>query len=234
MLKVFGHLTSQPTRSLVWALKLKGLPYELIKADPMTGFDPEFTSKFPTRTIPAIEDGALRLAESHAILQFLASKHGWSDLYPADLTQRALVDQVLHWHHNNSRLLSGVLFRPFLFTVLLKGKLPDPPKPGDIKRLERAMTVLDGWLTASPFLAQQSRFTLADLVTYSEFDQIEALAARGFRLFDFAPYPSLTAWLARMRSIPHHDEVRKTLFKTAEMACSRANEIKQGTGAAKL
>ncbi len=184
MLKVFGHLTSQPTRSLVWALKLKGVPFELVKADPMTGFDAEFTSKFPVSTIPAIEDGTVRLAESHAILQFLAAKHKWSDLYPLDLAERARIDEVLHWHHNNSRLLSGVLFRPFLFTVLLKGKLPDAPKPADLKRLDRAMRVLDGWLKATPFLAQQSRFTLADLVTYSEFDKIEALAARGFRLYD--------------------------------------------------
>jgi glutathione S-transferase len=233
VLKVFGHATSQPTRALLWTLKMKGTPYELVKVDPVTGMDDAFKKTFPQALIPCIEDGALRVGESHAILTYLAAKHRWTDLYPESLAERARVDEVLHWHHLNTRLLSGVLFRPFLFTILLKGKLPDPPKPGDLKRIDRAMTVLDSWLATAPFLANRDQPSIADISSYCEFDQIEALAARGERLYDFARFPHVTAWLQRMRALPHHDAVRSTLFKTADMVVGKAKELR-GATAAKL
>lgn len=227
LLTVYGHGTSQPTRAVLWVLKLKQLPHELIKADPMTGFDAAFKAKFPQALIPCIDDGSdVHIGESHAILTYLANKHRWTDLYSDQLPQRARIDEYLHWHHNNTRLLSGTLFRPFLFTVLLKGQLPNPPKDGDLKRLDRAMTTLDSWLANAPYLALSPHATIADFSAYCEFDQILALADRGRPLYDFSRFTNVQAWLARMRALPFHDEVRKTLFKTCDLVCERAQSAK--------
>src|SRR3954451_12639335 len=49
----------------------------------------------PVGGIPALVDGDLHLAESHAILRYLAAREGRTDLYPADLAERARVDWVL-------------------------------------------------------------------------------------------------------------------------------------------
>jgi glutathione S-transferase len=227
MLKLYGHGTSQPTRAVMWVLKMKQLPHELVKVDPMTGFDAAFKAKFPQALIPCIEDGPdVQIGESHAILTYLATKHRWNDLYPFDsLPQRARIDEYLHWHHNNTRLLSGTLFRPFLFTVLLKGQLPNAPKESDLKRLDRAMATLDAWLATSPFLARSSHATIADISAYSEFDQILALADRGRKLYDFSRFTNIQAWLARMRALPFHDDVRRTLNKTCDLACEKAATV---------
>lgn len=96
MLKIFGHATSQPTRAVLWLCAMKKLPYELVKVDPMAGGpkQPAFLAKFPVGLIPAIEDGATSICEAHAILQYLATKNKWTDLYPEDVVQRAHVDQA--------------------------------------------------------------------------------------------------------------------------------------------
>ena len=45
--------------------------------------------------IPTLADGNLVLAESHAILRYLADREQRSDLYPPDLRERAAVDEFL-------------------------------------------------------------------------------------------------------------------------------------------
>jgi len=54
------------------------LPYEVVKVNLAKGeqFTPEFTAISPNQKIPAIVDGGLALAESGAILIYLAEKTG--------------------------------------------------------------------------------------------------------------------------------------------------------------
>ena len=49
----------------------------------------------PVGGIPALVDGDLHLAESHAILRYLAAREGRADLYPEALAERARVDWLL-------------------------------------------------------------------------------------------------------------------------------------------
>ena len=49
----------------------------------------------PLGGIPALVDGDLHLAESHAILRYLATREGRTDLYPEALAERARVDWLL-------------------------------------------------------------------------------------------------------------------------------------------
>jgi glutathione S-transferase len=49
----------------------------------------------PTGGIPALVDGDLYLAESHAILRYLAAREARTDLYPETLAERARVDWLL-------------------------------------------------------------------------------------------------------------------------------------------
>lgn len=49
----------------------------------------------PLGGIPALVDGDLQLAESHAILRYLATREGRTDLYPQVLAERARVDWLL-------------------------------------------------------------------------------------------------------------------------------------------
>ena len=63
----------------------------------------------PVGGIPALVDGDLQLAESGAILRYLAARAGRDDLYPADLADRARVDWLLD--------AIGMTLRPLLREV---------------------------------------------------------------------------------------------------------------------
>jgi glutathione S-transferase len=59
--------------------------------------------------IPALEDDGLVMAESNAILRYLAQREGRDDLYPAAPAERALVDEFLDRF--------ALTFRPAFFQV---------------------------------------------------------------------------------------------------------------------
>jgi glutathione S-transferase len=72
-----------------------GLPHELREV-PFGDTRPDWhVAVNPLGGIPALVDGDLRLAESHAILRYLAAREGRDDLYPSDLRARARVDWIL-------------------------------------------------------------------------------------------------------------------------------------------
>lgn len=224
---VFGHATSQPTRAVLWLLAIQNEPNTFVKADPMGGFDDEFKRRFPIATIPQLHDASndLNLGESHAIFRHICTQRQWRDWLPTEPIAAAKVDEYLHWHHHNTRLMSVVFFRPLLFTVMLKNQRPRPPRDSDLKRVHRALNVLDGWLTEAPYLANSQNPTVADLSAYCEFDQLLAFARAGVSLIDFSRYPHLVAWFERMRQLPAHDDVRRTLDKTVQLVATRLADL---------
>ena len=63
--KLYGHYVSQPSRSILWLLKIKNQPFEFVTMDPVKGETraAPYTSKFPTALIPGLEDNGFYLAE---------------------------------------------------------------------------------------------------------------------------------------------------------------------------
>ena len=109
--KLWGVPLSQPFRSVAWACLQKRLPFEVKLCVPGSSgkggsrSDP-FLALNPSGTVPLLQDGELTLAQSPAIMCYLANRHGWKSLYPADHAKRAGVDSYLHWHHSNTRRLA--------------------------------------------------------------------------------------------------------------------------------
>lgn len=85
------------------ALEEMGLDYEVRPVNIGTGeqFEPAFQAISPNGRMPAITDPEgpdgqpLSIFESGAILQYLGNKSG--QFYPADIRQRAEIDQWLFW-----------------------------------------------------------------------------------------------------------------------------------------
>jgi glutathione S-transferase len=77
-------------------VRAAGLPYEEENVWGQTQSD-EYTAKIPSGLTPSVEtDGLPRgaLWESCAVMMFLASREGRDDLYPTDLSKRAMVDSA--------------------------------------------------------------------------------------------------------------------------------------------
>lgn len=99
MLKIYGRANGINVRKVLWLCEEMSLPYE--REDWGRGFrptsDPEFQKVSRFGLVPVIEDDGFILRESNAILRYLASKNGRSDLYPTDVRARATVDQWMDW-----------------------------------------------------------------------------------------------------------------------------------------
>jgi glutathione S-transferase/3-isopropylmalate dehydratase len=78
MLKIFH---SQGARSLrvLWLCEEMGLPYETAEASFFKPSD-EFKAINPLRTVPAMQDGDVRMIESVAMMIYIMAKYGPTDL----------------------------------------------------------------------------------------------------------------------------------------------------------
>lgn len=89
-MKLYGIPLSVHTRKVQLGLRAKGLDHELRVVIPIVPdtLPENWSSLSPTGLIPVIEDGALTLPDSSAILHYLETKHPRAPLIPADPVQR--------------------------------------------------------------------------------------------------------------------------------------------------
>ena len=99
MLKIWGRVNSVNVKKVLWAAEELGLKYERIDAGREFGVvnTPEYKKMNPNSLVPTIDDAGFVLWESHAIVRYLAAKHGAGTLWPVDLRQRADSDRWMDW-----------------------------------------------------------------------------------------------------------------------------------------
>ncbi|XP_780057.1 glutathione S-transferase theta-1 [Strongylocentrotus purpuratus] len=119
VVKVYVDYRSQPCRALVLFLKNTKIPFEIVLMDLIKGDHkkPDYGKVTLLRTSPAIKDGDFSMAETVAIIRYLATKY--ADLvpdhwYPKDLKKRARVDEYMAFHHTGTR---GACFGMFASEV---------------------------------------------------------------------------------------------------------------------
>ena len=167
---------------------LAGLDHEIVQVDLAAGAHktPEFLALNPNGQVPVIEDGDTVLADSNAILVYLARKYA-PDWLPEDAEAAAKVQFWL------SQAAGDIAFGPAaarLITVF--GAKIDPDFAQAIAaralaRLERGLQGRD-WLVGA-------RPTIADVAIYS----YTAHAPEGNVSLD--PYPNVRAWIARIEAL---------------------------------
>lgn len=169
---------------------LLGLPVEWIEVDVFKGEHrlPAMLALNPMGQVPVIEDGDTVVADSNAILVYLARRYGEPGRWlPEDALGAA---QVQRWFS----LAAGELADgPASARVTcLVGR---EPTPAQLKTAQRLFRVMELALQAQPFLAGPA-MTLADIAMYT----YTAHAPEGG--VSLEPYPALRAWLARIEALP--------------------------------
>ncbi|MGE0766945.1 MAG: glutathione S-transferase family protein [Hyphomicrobiaceae bacterium] len=99
MLKVFGRKSSFNLQKVMWLVDELGIAHEHIELGGSFGglAEPAFLAMNPHGRVPTIDDHGNVVWESHAILRYLAAKHGGQSWWSADPAQRARVDQWMDW-----------------------------------------------------------------------------------------------------------------------------------------
>ena len=167
-----------------------GLPFEAIDVDLMRGEHKraEFLALNPFGQVPVIDDGGSVVADSNAILTYLALRYGAPSWLPRDALGAARVQRWL------SVAAGPLAYGTARARVLVLFGRPDDPKDA-IAAAHALFRTMEHALAASPYLAGDAP-TIADIALYT----YTAHAPEGnVALQD---YPALRAWLARIEALP--------------------------------
>jgi glutathione S-transferase len=128
MLKIWGRVNSVNVKKALWAMEELGVKYERVDAGMEHGVvkTPEYQKMNPNSLVPTIDDDGFVLWESHAIVRYLAAKHGAGTLWPADLKQRADSDRWMDWAYTFQASLRAVFW----------GLIRTPAEKRDLKAIE--------------------------------------------------------------------------------------------------
>ena len=194
MLRLYDFLESGNGYKVRLLLNQLEIPFERIELDITKGATrtPEFLAKNPNGRIPLLElpDGTC-LAESNAIQWYLAEG---TPLLPEDPVDRA---RVLQWmffeQYSHEPYIAVVRFWLHQGLEAEKSREIEERRP----RGYEALAVMESQLAANDFFVA-GRYTIADIALYA----YTHVAHEGG--FDLSDYPSVRAWLERVRDQPGH------------------------------
>ena len=190
-IRLHGFTLSGHSHRITLFLSLLQLPHTFEQVDLMGGAhkQPDFLAMNPFGQVPVLQDGDITLADSNAILVYLAMRYGDAQWLPRDPVGAARVQRWL------SVAAGPLASGPALARnqVLFNKTTPDAAL---IERSHALLKVLDATLAETPFLVGEAP-TIADIACYS----YTAHAPEGGVKLD--AYPNLRAWLARIEALPH-------------------------------
>ena len=189
-IRLYHHPLSGHVHRVELFLGLLDLRFERHAIDLLRGQHktPEFLARNPFGQLPVIEDGELSLADSNAILVYLAKRYDTTGQWlPSDAIGAARVQRWL------SVAAGPLASGPASARVaVLFGR---PRDPALLEAAARLFTVMEQQLAAQDFLAAATP-TIADIALYS----YTAHAPEGGATL--APYTHVQAWLARIEALP--------------------------------
>jgi len=172
-------------------LSLLGLPYELAEVDLRAKAQkaPGFLAKNPFGQVPVMEDGSVTIADSSAILVYLADRYDETSRWlPRDSEARARVQQWLSVAAGELALGPAVARRIKVFGAPL-----DHERASSIAH--DLFAVMERHLATHQFFVGDAA-TIADIAMYT----YTAHAPEGG--VDLEPYKQIRTWLKRIEALP--------------------------------
>jgi glutathione S-transferase len=187
---LYGSEDSGHTHRVRLLLDMLRLPYRFVPTSGDERRSPAFLALNPLGQIPVLRDGATALADSNAILVYLALRYDPDRRWlPADPVVAA---QVQRWL---SIAAGEIRFGPATARAIAQWSTPgDPAQAAAISR--RLLGFMEGHLNEREWLAA-AHPTIADLACHPYLAHAPegGVALRGF--------PGVRAWIDRVCALPH-------------------------------
>lgn len=190
-IKLYRHPKSGHCHRVELMLALLGLPYETIDLDLANGAHkaPDFLRISPFGLVPAIDDEEYVLADSNAILVYLAGTYASAPNWlPREPRAAAEVQRWLSVAADN-------IYAGPCAARLVKVFGVDLDHAAAVKKAHALFKVMEAHLQGRDWLATDT-VSIADVAGYSYI----AHAPEGG--VDLAPYPTIRAWLQRIEALP--------------------------------
>lgn len=160
---LWGRVSSANVQKAIWALEEVGVEYSRIdKGGKFGGLDePAYRALNPNGLIPTLQDGAVTVWESHAIVRYLSAQYASGLLWPVEPQDRALADQWTDW--------AAMTFQPAWIGVYANVvRLPKEQQSPEataiaLEKANRLYAILDAQLAMTPYVAGTG-LTYADIV----------------------------------------------------------------------
>ena len=186
------HRSSASIRVRI-ALSLKGLPYEYLSVDIVSGEgahrSPAYRAVNPQGLVPFLVDGDVGIGQSMAILEYLEEVYPEPALLPASAAARARVRSIAQFVVSEMQPINGLRVGKFLSTRI--GASGDAVRDWRVHWTEVGFDALEPQLDG-PF-AVGDTLSLADLCLYGQ-----AWYTRANLGLDLGRWPKLAAIVARM------------------------------------
>jgi glutathione S-transferase len=160
------------------------------------GRNPAYLAINPSGKIPSLIDGEFMLAESNAILLYLAEAHGGNQLWSSDAKQRGRIAQWLFWESAHWQPTLIAFLSEVVGHRLLPERIPRPRHTPDWSSalVQPILKTLESALGRAAFLAGPSAtiadFSVAGMTTY-----FKAAA------FPFQRFPKISGWYAQIEAL---------------------------------
>jgi glutathione S-transferase len=197
MIKIYHSRRARSAR-VIWLLEELAVPYEIAQVEftPAVLKGPEHLKLHPLGHVPVIQDGALTMFESGAILEYLLESYGEGRLAPAlKSPERALYLQWFHYGEASlARYMSDIVRYRFRET-----DTPDFVLNRARERFHNAVAAVDRALQNQEYIAGPS-FSAADImIAYG------LVMARIIREVP-AEFTNVAAYMERLKQRPAYDK----------------------------
>jgi glutathione S-transferase len=196
MLHFYGSPMSPYVAKVQYLLEEAGIPYQYRMVNLRDPADKAALAKVsPFGKVPAIEVDGFHLGESSAITRYLLARYNLTELYPANLEDRAQVDMVTEFVQAHvNRWMQSLIWNLSVAPKL--GQLPDAKAISEANaQLTTTLARLESWLDTRNYLAGPN-FSLADVVL------LPVLAEYRAAQISLQDFPRLHAWLERVSARP--------------------------------
>ncbi|KAM4745036.1 glutathione S-transferase theta-3-like [Anableps anableps] len=220
-MELYLDLVSPPCRAVYLFAEALKIPYGFKLVELLAGqqYSEEFVRLNLVRKVPVLKDGSFVLTESTAILEYLVQKCSVADhWFPADLQQRARVNEYLSWQHLNLRYhCAKVFLLRTLYPFLMGSEAPKEKMDAAVEDMKQSLNLLEEkFLQDKPFIVG-NKISLADLVA-----MVEIMQPLGVGVDGFEGRPKLTAWRDRVKK-----ELGPKLFERAHEAVLNSSGLQQ-------
>lgn len=190
-MKLYVHPISGHCHRVQLFLGLAGVEHTLVHVDLPGGEHkrPAFLALNPFGQVPVLDDDGALIADSNAILVYVALKRRLTAWYPETPAGAAEVQRWL------SIAAGQLAYGPAAARRMNLFKAPRDLE-GAIERAHALYSQVEPLLASRVWLTGQDHPTLADVALYSYTDR----AAEGG--VDLAAYPHVRAWLRRIEALP--------------------------------
>ncbi len=189
---VVHHLENSRSQRILWLLEELGLPYEvtIYKRSKVMAAPPEMKRIHPLGKSPIIEDGAIVVAETGAIIEYLVEKAGGRLGPPVDAAEARRYRFFMHYAEGS--VMTALLMRMVIGMIPLLGRAG---KKMFQPMIDTHLNYIEAELVGSPWFAGQTFTAVDTMMSFPlEFAASKADGLRG--------HPATAVWLDKIHARP--------------------------------